>query len=136
MTLGLLRQQNHLSEYSGGCLLERIHMLIGHDHHVPAGVGKAVQHDKIVAAAMHHQVLFVLPRSGDLTEDARCPAALRGDVPVTPGTPEMFHNSEWTGYVRTPRAFHRRVPAENRARPWKPTPRWSCSPGLSVPCWA
>lgn len=65
-------------------------MLVGHDHDVSAGIGKGVDDDEIMLAAVDNSGAFVVFWK-PVTEDAAVILMSGGDEGVTPRCPEIVH---------------------------------------------
>src|SRR5438105_15403041 len=68
------------------------------NHQVTADVGVQIEDDEIVSAPMEHEILFIvgwilLRGAENAGGGLRHIGSARGDISMSPATPESFHNS-------------------------------------------
>ena len=68
------------------------------NHQVTADVGVQIEDDEIVSAPMKHEILFIvgwilLRCAENAGGGLRHIGSARGDISMSPGTPESFHNN-------------------------------------------
>src|SRR5438067_3550104 len=69
------------------------------NHQVASDVGIQIEDDEIMGAPMEHEIVFVLGwillrGAEDADGGRRHIGSARGDVSMSPGTPESFHHSQ------------------------------------------
>src|ERR1700732_1357474 len=91
MPLAPSRQKKHFLERLLGCPLQRVDVLVRHNHHVPGGVRKNIENDKIARAAKDDEIRLVILLGRHAAEDAT--GFLLGllDVLIAPWGPEAVH---------------------------------------------
>src|SRR2546429_6535279 len=69
------------------------------NHQVTGDVGIQIENDEIMSAPMEHEIVFVLGwillrGAENAVGGLRHIGSARGDVSMSPGTPESFHNNQ------------------------------------------
>src|SRR5579885_1399508 len=68
-------------------------MSIWHHHQMPACIREEIENDEIQRVPIDNVGLFIVLSCGDAAKNAAGVLSDRGDVLITPGAPDMFHNS-------------------------------------------
>ena len=90
--LHALRELHHFIRGFRWEFLQLVEMRVGHNHYVAGRVGKRIQDDEAMLAAMHDAGFGVVARINRVTENAaRCLLSGR-DIGIAPRGPEVIHS--------------------------------------------